>query len=185
MINDITEDAKAQMNRSITALKKQLAQIRTGRANASLLDSVMVDYYGSPTPVAQVASLTVPEARTLMVKPWEKAMLKNIERAILESNLGFTPNNDGEAIRINLPALTEERRKEFVKQAKQKCEDGRVSIRNARRDANEMLKDSKKSNEIGEDEEKRGLKMIQDITDKFIADVDTIGEHKEKEIMTV
>lgn len=185
MLNEITEDATSQMNLAITALKKQLAQIRTGRASPSLLDGMKVDYYGTPTPLAQVAGVTVPEARTLMIKPWEKPMLKLIEKVIMESNLGLTPNNDGECIRINMPALTEERRKEFVKQARQKCEDGRVSVRNIRRDCNEMIKDAKKDSEINEDDEKRGLKMIQDITDKFIADIELLGQHKEEEIMTV
>lgn len=185
MISEIIEDAKSQMNLAITALKKQLAQIRTGRASPSLLDGMKVDYYGTPTPLTQVAGVTVPEARTLMIKPWEKPMLKLIEKAILESNLGLSPNNDGECIRINMPALTEERRKEFVRQSKQKCEDGRVSVRNIRRDCNEMVKDAKKSSEINEDDEKRGLKMVQDITDKFISDIETLGQHKEQEIMTV
>lgn len=185
MINDIMEDAQSQMSNAITALKKQLAQIRTGRAHASLLDSARVDYYGTPTPVSQMASVTVPEARTLMIKPFEKGMLKNIEKAIQESNLDLTPNNDGEVVRINLPALTEDRRREFAKMAKQKCEDSRVSVRNIRRDANEMLKDAKKNSEIDADEEKRGLKMVQDLTDKFVAEIDSLGDHKEKEIMTV
>jgi len=185
MINDITEDATSQMNQSISALKKPLSQIRTGRAHASLLDAVRVDYYGTPTPIAQMASVTVPEARSLMIKAFEKPMLKNIEKAIMESNIDLTPNNDGEVIRINLPALTEDRRREFAKQCKAKCEDGRVSVRNIRRDANEMLKDAKKSSDIDADEEKRGLKMVQDLTDKFVAEIDTLSAHKEKEIMTV
>ncbi len=185
MVNDIVSDAKAQMEKAIDVCKKHLAAIRTGRAHVSLLDGVKVDYYGTPTAIAQVASVTVLDARTLMIKPWEKPLLKIIEKAIMEANLGLTPANDGDVIRIPMPQLTQERRKEFAKQAKQKTEDAKVAVRNARRDANDMLKSATKDGEIAEDAEKRGLKMVQDLTDHYIADLDKVYEHKEAEILTV
>lgn len=185
MVNDIVQDAKSQMEKAIDVCKKHLAAIRTGRAHVSLLDGVRVDYYGSLSPIAQVATVTVLDARTLCVKPWEKAMLKPIEKAILEANLGLVPSNDGDFIRIPMPQLTQERRKEFAKQAKQRAEEAKVAVRNARRDANEMLKSATKDGDIAEDEEKRGLKSVQDLTDHYINDLDTIFAHKEAEIMTV
>jgi ribosome recycling factor len=185
MLDEICSEAKEQMENSIEALKKQLSQIRTGRANTALLDSVRVDYYGSATPLNQVASVTIPDARSLMVKPWEKNIIKEVERAILEANLGVTPSSDGEVIRINIPPLTEERRREIAKQAKGKVEDGKVSVRNARRDANDMLKAAKGEGEISEDDEKRGLKMVQELTDTFVAKVDELYANKEKEIMEI
>ena len=183
MLNDIQSEAKAQMEKALDAFKKTLATIRTGRANINMLDPVRVSYYGTPTPLNQVASVTVADARMLMVKPWEKDLLKDIERGIQEANLGLTPATDSDSIRIPIPALTEERRKEFVKQARNKCEDGKVAVRNARRDANDMLKVATKDGDISEDEEKRGLKAVQDLTDIYVKQVDEVLEAKEAEIM--
>ncbi|MBL92818.1 MAG: ribosome recycling factor [Myxococcales bacterium] len=185
MLEDIQQDAKSQMEKAMEALKKSLSTIRTGRANVGMLDPVRVNYYGTPSPLNQVASITVADARMLMVKPWEKDLLKEIEKGILEANLGLTPATDGEVVRVPIPTLTEERRKEFVKQARNKCEDGKVAVRNARRDANDMLKTATKDGDISEDEEKRGLKAVQDLTDGYVKSVDEILNAKEAEIMEV
>jgi ribosome recycling factor len=185
MLDEICGAAKEQMYKAVEVLKKQLASIRTGRAAASLLDGVKIDYYGSMSPIAQVASVLIPDARMLVVKPWEKALLKPIEKAILEANLGLVPIIDADLVRIPIPPLTEERRREFVKQAKQKCEDAKIAVRNARRDANEMLKDGTKEGKLTEDDEKRALKIIQDLTDQTISDLDKLLVQKEAEIMTV
>lgn len=185
MLDDIQNDANAQMEKAIEALKKQLSTIRTGRASPGLLDAVRVNYYGTMTPLSQVANVTVPDARLLVVKPWEKPLLKDIEKAIVEANLGLTPSNDGEIIRVPIPALSEERRKEYVKQTKQKGEDAKIAVRNARRDANELLKSATKDGDISEDDEKRGLKHVQDLTDAFVKRVDEALTKKEQEIMEV
>jgi len=171
-----------RMQKSIAALKSELATIRTGRANASLLDHVFVDYYGSETPLSQVGNLAVPEPRMITVTPWEKTMLGPIEKAIQASDLGLNPSNDGQMIRIVLPELTEERRKELVKQVKQVGEKAKVSIRNIRRDANDEVKND---DSVTEDEAKRLQDQIQKLTDKFITEIDQIIEHKDKEILTV
>lgn len=185
MINEIFQSMKDSVEKTMDAYKKQLISIRTGRAHGSLLDAVKVDYYGSKSPIAQVAAITVSDPRTLMVKPFEKGQQKNIEKAINEANLGLTAVTDGDIVRIPVPALTEERRKEFVKQAKTRAEEAKLAIRNARRDANEMLKASVKEGDISEDEEKRGLKMVQDATDVAVSSVDELCRKKEEEIMTV
>jgi ribosome recycling factor len=185
MINEIAGDLKSNIDKTVDALKKQLSSIRTGRAHVSLLDSIKIDYYGNLTPLSQVATLTISDARTLMVKPWEKGLQKTIEKAILEANLGLTAITDGDVVRIPVPTLTEERRKEFCKQAKAKAEEAKLAVRNARREANEMLKDATKEGEISEDDEKRGLKMVQDLTDASIAHIDDLVSKKEAEIMTV
>ncbi len=185
MINDIASDMKHNIEKTIDAFKKQLAAIRTGRAHTSLLESVRIDYYGTMTPISQVANITTPDARTLTVKPWEKGIQKLIEKAILEANLGLTAITDGDAVRVPVPALTEERRREFCKQAKARAEEAKLAIRNSRRDANDMLKSSLKDGDITEDEEKRGLKMVQDATDAAVASVDDFCSKKEAEIMTV
>lgn len=185
MINDIAQDMKASIEKTIDVLKKQLAAIRTGRAHTSLIDSVKIDYYGTPTPIAQVANITTPDPRTLAVKPWEKGLQKLIEKAILEANLGLTAITDGDLVRVPVPPLTEERRREFCKQAKARAEEAKLAIRNARRDANDMLKTSVKDGDISEDEEKRGLKMVQDATDAAVSSVDDLCTKKEAEIMTV
>jgi len=172
----------SRMQKSISALKSELATIRTGRANASVLDHVFVAYYGSDVPLNQVANLAVPEPRVITIAPWEKTMLGEIEKAILSSDLGLNPSNDGEVIRIMFPELTEDRRKELVKQAKQVGEKAKVSIRSIRRDAND---DVKKDDSLTEDEGKRFQEKIQKVTDQFIAEIDQVVEHKEKEILTV
>lgn len=170
---------------SIKSLKEHLSKVRTGRANVSFLDGVMVDYYGTPTPIKQVANLSTPDARTIQVQAWEASLLPAVEKAIIGANLGFTPQNDGRLIRVPIPQLTEERRKDLVKQAKKMGEDSKVAIRNHRRDANEALKKMEKDKQISEDDNKRGQDEIQKKTDAAILEVDKILEGKEKEIMTV
>ncbi len=174
-----------RMEKSIASLKSELATIRTGRANAALLDHVRVSYYGSDVPVSQIGNISVPEPRMLMITPWEKTVLGDLEKAILSSDLGLNPSNDGEVIRIVLPELTEERRKDLVKQVKQVGEKAKVSVRNIRRDANDDVKKSGKEESLSEDEVKRMQDKIQKITDRFITEVDEVVEHKEKDILTV
>jgi len=176
------EALESRMQKSISALKTELATIRTGRANASLLDHVYVEYYGSDVPLSQVGNLAVPEPRMITVTPWEKTLLGAIEKAIQSSDLGLNPSNDGEIIRIILPELTEDRRKDLVKQVKQVGEKAKVSIRNIRRDANDEVK---RDDSLPEDESKRQQDRVQKITDQFIAEIDQIIEHKDKEILTV
>lgn len=185
MINQIIGEMKTTIEKTMDAYKKQLASIRTGRAHVSLLDAIKIDYYGTPTALAQVASLTAADSRTLVVKPWEKGLQKPIEKAINEANLGLSAAVDGDIVRIPVPALTEERRKEFCKQAKVRAEEAKLAARNARRDANETLKVATKDGEISEDEEKRGLKQVQDATDATVAQIDDLLAKKEAEIMTV
>ncbi len=170
---------------STKALKEHLIKVRTGRANISLLDGVMVDYYGTPTPLKQVANLSTPDARTIQVQAWETSLLAAIEKAIIGANIGLTPMNDGKLIRLPIPQLTEERRKDLVKQAKKVGEEAKVSIRNSRRDANEALKKKEKDKAISEDDNKRAQEEVQKKTDSAIAEVDKILAEKEKEILTV
>lgn len=184
-IKEILSTAQTKMQKTIEVLHVDLASVRAGRASVSLLDKVMVEYYGTPTPVNQVASVTVPEPRMIVIQPWEKNLLKDIERAIMKSDLGLNPNSDGSVIRLNLPQLTEERRKELVKTVHKKAEDARVSIRNLRREANDSVKKAEKAKEITEDEAKKANDDIQKMTDKFIKEVDTVMEHKEKEVMEI
>lgn len=184
-IKEILSTAQTKMQKTIEVLRVDLASVRVGRASVSLLDKVMVEYYGTPTPVNQVASVTVPEPRMIVIQPWEKNLLKDIERAIMKSDLGLNPNSDGSVIRLNLPQLTEERRKELVKAVHKKAEDARVSIRNLRREANDSVKKAEKAKEITEDEAKKANDDIQKMTDKFIKEVDTVMEHKEKEVMEI
>ncbi len=185
MINDIISSNEERLNKSIDALKREFGSLRAGRATPSLLDKVMVDYYGTPTPVNQVAKVSVPEARMIMIQPWEKTMLHEIEKAIMKSELGLSPNSDGTAIRLSIPQLTQERRKELVKTVSKKAEEAKVAIRNIRRDANEHIKKLEKDKEITEDESKKGQEKFQKIVDGFIKNVDTLKEAKEKEIMEV
>ena len=185
MINDIVSSSEERLNKSIDALKREFGSLRAGRATPSLLDKVMVDYYGTPTPVNQVAKVSVPEARMIMIQPWEKTMLHEIEKAIMKSELGLSPNSDGTAIRLSIPQLTQERRKELVKTVSKKAEEAKVAIRNIRRDANEHIKKLEKDKEITEDESKKGQEKFQKIVDGFIKNVDTLKEAKEKEIMEV
>ncbi len=181
--NKLISDSKAHMQKAVEHLELELSKIRAGRANPSMLDVIHVDYYGTNTPLAQIASITTPDARSLAIQPWEKAMISPIEKAIMAANLGFTPQNDGTIVRINIPALTEERRKELVKKTKAEAEHSKVGIRTARRDANELLKKEAKS--VPEDVAKGIEDQIQKITDQYIAIVDKHLEAKEKEIMTI
>jgi ribosome recycling factor len=183
--DDVVKDLKARIDRTLEDLKKELSKIRTGRASLSVLEGVRVDYYGTPTPLTGVASLAVPEPRLITIKPWEKGLIKEIEKALGEANLGLTPMNDGELIRLPIPPLTEERRKEIAKQVRTKGEDHRVAVRNERRDANERLKGLLKDKKISEDESKRTETRIQKETDGGIAQVDQIVQKKEKEVMEV
>ncbi len=179
------KDLEERMSKTIEALRHELATIRTGRANAALLDQVRVPYYGSDVPVSQVGSISVPEPRMLMISPWEKSVLDDLEKAIMTADIGVTPSNDGEVIRLILPELTEDRRKEFVKQARSMSEKSKVSIRNLRRDANDDVKKQVKDDGLPEDESKRLQDEIQKITDKFIAEIDAVVEKKEQDILTV
>ncbi len=183
MVNDIISDLKTSMEGTIEALKRELAKRRTGRANVAILDGIKVDYYGSKSPLNQVASVQVPDPRLITIKPWEKNMLQVIEKAIQQSTIGLTPSSDGEIIRIPIPPLTEERRRELVKDVKRIGEEAKVGLRNQRRDANEMLKEVEKSKEISEDELHRGLTKVQEVTDEFVSKVDALVEAKEKEIL--
>jgi ribosome recycling factor len=183
MINDITTDTEDGMKKAVDSFKRDLQKIRTGRANAAMLDGIKVDYYGTPTPVNQVATVQVVDARLITVKPWEKSMLPVIDKAIRASDLGINPVSDSELVRLPIPPLTQERRKELAKVVNKQTEEARVAVRSARRDAMDLVKDAEKDKEITEDERKTGEKKIQDLTDKYIAMVDDIAKAKEKEIM--
>jgi len=185
MINEIQQDAELRMTKSIESLKNEFSKLRTGRANVSLLDQIEVEYYGTPTPLNQVASVTATDARTLTVAPWEKPMVAVIEKAILTSNLGLNPATAGMAIRVPMPPLTEERRREMIKVVRGEAEQGRIAIRNIRRDANNQFKELVKEKEISEDEERRASDSIQKLTDKFIAEVDSLLAAKEHDMMEV
>lgn len=185
MLDDILKNAKDEMDKVIDALKKQLATIRTGRANPAMLDGVRVDYYDTPTPLNQLATVSAQDARMLVIKPFDKKALKDIERAIVEANLGFNPTNDGDFIRCIMPPLSGDRRKEYVKMAKGKGEDAKVAIRNNRRDANESVKEALDESLITQDEEKKGKEQVQALTDQFIKNIDELIVKKEKEIMEV
>lgn len=174
-----------KMNKTIDALEREYKSIRAGRATAAVLERISVDYYGVPTPIHQMAAISIPEARTLLIQPWDASTLKEIEKAILTSDIGINPQNDGKLIRLNFPPLTEERRKEIVKEVRKKAEDSKVAIRNQRRSALDDLKALKKNNEITEDDETDGEKKIQDLTDKFCKEIDKIAAAKEKEIMEI
>jgi ribosome recycling factor len=186
MIEEIFEDVQAQMSNAIQALQRDLAGIRTGRATTTLLDGIRIDYYGQMTPLDQVASLSVPEPRLLMIKPWEKGVIADIEKAIrAEAALGLNPANDGTVIRLPIPELTEERRRELTKVAHNRAEDGRVAVRHARRDGIDLLQEAQKDGEIPADDSRHGQDRIQKLTDEFIAKVDKVLEAKEKDIMEV
>ncbi|MBP1904155.1 ribosome recycling factor [Paenibacillus turicensis] len=184
MPESVKKSAEERMEKAILALKRDLATLRAGRANSSLLDRIQVDYYGSPTPVNQLANINTPDSRTLMIQPWDKSSLADIERAIQKSDLGLTPANDGTSIRLSIPQLTEERRVELVKLTKKFGEEAKVAIRNIRRDANDDIKRLEKS-EISEDESRRHQEDVQKATDKFVAEVEKVLSAKEKEIMEV
>lgn len=177
--------AESKMKKSLAALGDEFKTIRTGRASAALFDQVKVDAYGTATPLSQVATVSVPEARLVVIQPWDKGLLSEIERAIQKSELSVNPNNDGKVIRISIPPLTEDRRKEFVKVAKNMAEQSRVSIRNVRREANDSLKKKQKGSEITEDDEKKGAEEVQKLTDNYIKEINVLLEDKEKEIMEI
>ena len=183
MLNDILSEARTAMDKAIKALKKELTRVRTGRASINALDDVRVDYYGVPTPLNQVATLAVPEPRMITVQPWEKNLLPAIEKALFKADLGLTPSSDGVLIRLPVPALTEERRREMAKNIKRMGEDAKISVRSARRDANDTLKMLEKEKEITEDELKRTEKDVQQLTDEFVGTIDSVVENKEKEVM--
>jgi len=185
MIEDIKKDAEQRMQKSIESFRSELSKIRTGRAHTSLLDHVTVDYYGTETPLSQVASIAVADARMLTVTPWEKQLVPVIEKAIMTSDLGLNPNTAGTVIRVPMPALTEERRRDLVKVVRHEGENARVAIRNIRRDANNDLKALLKEKEISEDDEHKGQDAIQKLTDKYVAEVDQMLEVKEKELMEI
>ncbi len=182
---EIKTSHERKMQKALEVLKADLATVRAGRANASLLDKVMVDFYGTPTPINQVAKIHIPEPRLITIQPWEKPMLKEIEKAILKSDLGLNPNNDGISIRLNIPQLTEQRRQELVKSVSKKVEDSKVAIRNVRRDGVEMVKKLEKDKQIPQDESKKSQEDLQKLTDKYIKEADHIFAEKEKEIMSV
>jgi ribosome recycling factor len=183
MIESIYDDTRESMGKSIAALKIELNRLRTGRASLSILDSIKVDYYGTLTPMNQMATLAVPESRLITIQPWDVSVIKDIEKALLKSDLGLTPSNDGKIIRIAIPPLTEERRKELVKIVHKICEDYKVSVRNIRRDANELLKSMKKDGEISEDDAFKAQDQVQKITDEYIKLIDECYKEKEKEIL--
>jgi ribosome recycling factor len=185
MIEEIKADADSRMGKSIESMKTELTKIRTGRANISLLDHVMVDYYGSEVPIAQSATVAVEDARTITVSPWEKALIPVIEKAIMSSGMGLNPVTSGDIVRVPLPALTEERRKDFVKLVRQEAEQCRVAVRNIRRDANADFKELVKEKEISEDDERGALEFIQKLTDKHVKTIDEILASKEKELMEI
>ena len=185
MTKEIISDAEGRMKKSIEILRKDLAALRAGRATPALLDKVLVDYYGSPTPVSQLASISIPEARMMVLQPYDKGAIGAIEKAIQKSDLGINPTNDGNVIRLAIPQLTEERRKDLVKAVKKKGEEEKVAIRNIRRDAIEHIKAREKAKEITEDEQRKANDVVQKATDKAVAEIDTIMAAKEKEVMEV
>lgn len=183
--DEILKDAKARMKKAADMLRTELSKMRTGRASLSILDDVKVDYYGNPTPLNQVATLNVPDPRMITIQPWESNLISDIEKAIQKSGIGLNPTNDGKIIRLPIPPLTEDRRKELVKHVKGHGEESKVAVRNIRRDANEHLKKLEKEEHVSEDEVKKALNDVQKMTDEFTKEVDEIVSHKEKEIMTV
>jgi len=185
MINDIVSDSEDGMKKAVDSFKRELQKIRTGRANTAMLDGIKVDYYGTPTPVNQVATVQVVDARLITVKPWEKTMLPVIDKAIRASDLGINPVSDSDLVRLPIPPLTQERRKELAKVVNKQTEEARVAVRSARRDAMDMIKDAEKDKQITEDQRKDGEKKVQDLTDKYIGSIDDIAKAKEKEIMEI
>lgn len=185
MIKELLKEAEAHMQKSISVLQEDLSSIRTGRAHPGLVEKIQVEYYGAPTPLIQLASISVPEPRALMIRPFDKTTMKAIERAILASDLGLTPNNDGIAIRLNLPPLNEERRRDLVKHVNHRLEEARVALRNIRRDTIKDIKEFENEKLISEDDRKRGEEELQKIVDRLIGEIEKIGQNKEKEIMEV
>lgn len=185
MVEDVLSEHKDNASKAIESFKRELSRVRTGRANLAVLDPVRVSYYGSKVPLNQVATVSIPDARMIVIKPWEKTIIPEIEKAVNVAEIGLTPQNDGEVVRLPVPALTEERRKELVKMVRRMAEDARVRVRNVRRDSNELLKELDKDSEISEDDRKRGLEKVQKQTDATIKQIDGILAEKEKEILEV
>ena len=183
--SEVLTDTRSRMERSVEALRRELSTIRTGRASPALVENLTVDYYGVPTPLVQLASISVPEARSLMIQPWDKQTLKEVEKSILKSDLGLVPNNDGNLIRINIPALTEERRRDLVKLVSRKVEDGHVSVRNIRRDSLETFRAMEGDKELSQDESRRAQGDLQQLTDSFVDRMDGMKVDKEAEVMEV
>lgn len=184
-VADVLQDGEARNKRSVEALKKDLGTVRTGRANVAIVEDVPVDYYGTTTPLHQLATITVPEARLIVVQPWDRSSLPAVEKAILKHSAGLNPVSDGTVLRLAVPQLTEERRKELVRMVRKKVEDGRVEVRNIRRDSLERLRGLEKAKEISADEGKRAQEQLQRVTDAYIAQIDNLGETKEKDVMEV
>ena len=185
MTDDIFGDAERRMQKAVEILKQDISTLRTGRASSALIERITVDYYGTPTPINQVASISVPEARLLVIQPWDRKLLIDIEKAIQRSDLGINPNNDGQVIRLAIPPLNEERRRDMVKTLHKKLDEHKVAIRNIRRDAHDKLRDRVKTKEISEDELKRSSERLQKLTDRFIDEMDKVGKSKELEILEV
>ena len=185
MTDEIRADADARMGRALEALERDLGAIRTGRAATALVERIGVDYYGTTTPLNQLASISVPEAHTIVIQPWDRSALGAIEKALLKSEVGLTPNNDGTVVRLNIPPLTEERRKDLVKLVHKRMEEARVEIRNHRRDVADNVKKALRDGDIGTDEERREMDFLQKVTDKWTAEVERVGKHKEQEILEV
>jgi ribosome recycling factor len=183
MIQSTYQETGDRMKKTTSSLENELKRVRTGRASLSIFDGIRVDYYGTPTPLAQMASLSIPESRLIMIQPWDVSVIKEIEKAILKSDLGLTPSSDGKIIRISIPPLTEERRKEIAKTVRKMCEDHKVAVRNIRRDANELLKGFKKDGDISEDDAFKAQDQVQSMTDEYIKAIDKIYTEKEKEIL--
>lgn len=185
MLNDVYDDTRDRMQKAVDNLERDYKRLRTGRASISLVDGIRVEYYGTPTPLSQLATLTIPEPRSIMIQPWDNSVTGDVEKAILKSDLGLTPSSDGKIIRITIPPLTQERRKELVKVIKKKAEETKVAIRNIRRDANEIIKDLKKEKQISEDDQTRAQEETQRITDDYIKMIDSVYNTKEKEILEI
>ena len=185
MVEDIIQDAKDRMQKSVASLEEAFKRIRTGRAHPSILDAVTVSYYGSETQISQVANIVVEEGRTLLISPWEKSMISDIEKAILKSDLGLNPANNGDTLRVPMPALTEETRREYTKQAKNEAENARIALRNIRRDANSHLKDLEKDKEISEDDQRRSEEQIQKLTDTYFGNIEAIYQVKETDLLSI
>jgi len=185
MIDDILSETSKKMGKAIDAMKRELATIRTGRATPAIVDHIKVDYYGVPTPLNQIATISVPEARLLLIQPWDRQALSSMEKAILKSDLGLNPSNDGNMIRLRIPQLTEERRKDLIKVVRKRVEEGRVALRNVRRSALEEIRELEREKEISQDEQKRAQERLQELTDNFIEEVDKVGRGKEEELLEV
>jgi ribosome recycling factor len=185
MTTDLFEDAERRMQKAVDTLKQDINAIRTGRANAALIERITVDYYGTPTPINQVASITIPEARLLVIQPWERKLLVDIEKAIQKSDLGINPTNDGQVIRLAIPPMSEERRRDLVKALHKKLDEHKVALRNIRRDLHDKLRDREKKKEVSEDELKRSTERLQKLTDRYVEEMDKVGKAKEVEILEV